>query len=650
MFSHRSSLLSLLIAQAVFNPVYADTADTELDQLVVTATRTPTPLDQNGSAVSVISAEDIAKRQFITLADALRDVPGVQTVSLGNRGSQTSVFMRGSNSNHTLVLVDGIEMNDPSAPSGGFDFANFLLDDVQSIEVVRGSQSVLYGADAIGGVIQIRTRKGDGKLKTRLKAEAGNQSTHHEALAVSGSKGDFSYAATAGFFESDGDSIATRKRLAPGSERDDDGYQNGVVSTRLGWQASDKLNFDFSARLIDTENDIDGGFDFSGNTAEDLDAFNKSRQLFIGGAIEGNFLNSRWQPTLTWQRTDVDRKNRNDRDDPFGTLDRTDYRGEKNKIGLQNDLRFWQNHLISLGGEYEKEKMHADGFSDFGGFIQTQETKAERSTRAFYIQDQIQITEALNTTLGVRYDDPDNFDSETTYRATVSYQLASESRLRAAYGTGFKAPSLYELFGFTPSNFGNAYRGNPDLKAETSKNWEIGFDQSFWQQRLQTAVTYFQSDIDDLITTLFLPTFDSTSINENEAEIEGLETEFKLAVNQQTDLSLHYTYTRSLDGDDRQLLRRPRHKAGLLAEFRPTDKFTLTGNINYTGQRMDVDAMGARIERGGYSVVNVTGQYQFSSDLRLFGRLENATDHNYEPAYGFQASGISAVMGIEITL
>ncbi|MDT8311361.1 MAG: TonB-dependent receptor, partial [Methylophaga sp.] len=222
--------------------------------------------------------------------------------------------------------------------------------------------------------------------------------------------------------------------------------------------------------------------------------------------------------------------------------------------------------------------------------------------------------------------------------------------LRAAYGTGFKAPSLFELFGFTPNNFGSAYRGNPDLKAETSRSWEIGLDQRFWNQHLKTAITYFQSDIDDLITTVFLPSTDSTSVNENAAKIEGLETEFQLSATEQLELRAHYTYTRSLDGEDRQLLRRPRHKAGFLAEYRPAEKLTLAGNIEYIGQRIDIDAVGSHIQRGGYSVVNVTGQYYFSRDLRLFGRLENATDRNYEPAFGFQANGVSAVMGIEIVL
>ncbi|AFJ03601.1 TonB-dependent receptor, putative [Methylophaga frappieri] len=646
MFIQRS-LLGLMIGSALSGMA---NANTELDQIVVTATRTPTSLDQIGSAVSVITAEDIQQRQFITLSDALKDLPGMHVVASGNRGSQTSLFIRGSNSNHTLVLVDGIEMNDPSSPNGGFDFANFLLDDVQSIEVVRGSQSVLYGSDAIGGVVHVRTKSGSGKLQARAKAEIGTHSTHHEMLAVSGSVNDFSYALTGGFFESDGDSIATRKRLAPGSDRDDDGYQNGILSTRLGWQPTDKLNFDFSARLIETENDLDGGFDFSGNTAEDPDAINKSRQLFLGGSINGNFWQGAWRPTLSWQRSDIERKNRNDRIDPFGTLDRTDYRGQKNKLGLQNDLHLLDNHLITIGGEYETEKLTADGMTDFGGFIQTQQSSEEQSTRAFYIQDQIQLSDALTTTLGLRHDDPDSFGSETTYRATLSYQLSDQTRLRGGVGSGFKTPSLYELYGFTPSNFGSAYRGNPDLKPETSDNWEIGIDQQFWNQRLSTSLTYFQNDIDDLITTVFLPSFDSTSVNENEAELEGLEAEFSLAATDTLDVDVNYTYTRSVNEDDRQLLRRPRHKAGLLLTWQPSQPLVFTGNLQYVGPRKDVDGVGARINRGGYSVVHVTGSYQVNSQWRLFGRVENATDHNFEPAYGFQAAGVTAMIGTEIKL
>ncbi|MCX4187718.1 TonB-dependent receptor plug domain-containing protein [Methylophaga sp. OBS4] len=640
-----TAISTCLLASIAFS-VQAE--QTELEQLVVTATRTPTPIHNIGSSVTVISEAEIEKKQFQTLSDALKHVPGLRVVELGGRGSQTSVFARGTNSNHTLVLVDGIEINDPSSPTGAFDFAHFLLDDVESIEVVRGSQSVLYGADAIGSVIQIRTRQGQGRLKTRAKVEAGTKSTHHETLALSGSNGDFNYSITGGLFESDGDSIATEKRLAPGSIKDDDGYNSKVVSARMGWDISSQLSSRVTARYIDSDTDIDGGFDFSGNTAEDLDAENKTRQLYLGAELAGNFFSGMWQPTLLFTHTDVERKNRNDRQDPFGTLDRSNYDGEKNKISLQNDLYFIHNNLITVGYEFEEEKMQADGFTDFGGFIQTQLTDETRQNRAVYIQDQITLTDRLNTTLGVRHDNTDDFDSETTYRITANYQLTDSSRVRAAHGTGFRAPSLYELFGFTPTNFGSAYMGNPDLDAETSENWEVGIDQSWFNHRLDSSVTIFKNDIDDLITTVFLPSFDSTSVNQNKADIHGAEAVFSLAATSQLDFNLNYTFTRTEDDNDQALLRRPKHLANFDVEYRPTNKLTLTGTLNYIGSRKDVDGVGQRVRMGSYTVVNLAANYQLNTNTRLFGRVENLADKEYEAAYGFQGTGITGIVGVEI--
>ncbi len=649
MFSRKT-----VISQAVSTCLLASLSlsshaeSTELSQMVVTATRTPTPIENIGSSVSVITRKDIETRQFQTLADALKTVPGLRVVELGGRGSQTSVFARGTNSNHTLVLVDGIEINDPSSPIGAFDFAHFLLDDVASIEVVRGSQSVLYGADAIGSVIQIRTRQGQGKLKARAKLEAGNKSTHHETLAVSGSQGNFNYSLTGGLFESDGDSIATRKRLAPGSLTDDDGYNNKVISARLGWDITPNLSSRVTARYIDSKADIDGGFDFSGNTAEDLDAENKSRQLYLGTELAGDFFSGQWQPTLLFTHTDIERKNRDDRQDPFGTLDRSNYDGEKNKISLQNDLHIVDNNLITLGYEFEEEKMKTDGFTDFGGFIQTQMTDETRQNRAVYVQDQVFFTDKLNATLGVRHDNTDDFGSETTYRVTANYRLTESSRLRAAHGTGFRAPSLFELYGFTPSNFGSAYFGNPELDPETSENWEVGLDQNWLNNQLTSSVTVFKNDIDDLITTVFLPSFDSTSVNQNKADIHGLEAALSLAATSQIDVNLNYTFTRTKDDNDQELLRRPKHQASLDVEYRPVSKLTLTATLHHIGSRKDVDGVGQRINMGGYSVVNLTADYQLSNSTRLFGRVENLTDKDYEPAYGFQAAGIIGIVGVEI--
>lgn len=641
MISHRTSLLSLLIAQAVFNPVFADDTDTELDQLVVTATRTPIAIKNTASSVSVITREEIELKQFQTLADALKGESGIRVVELGGRGSQTSVFARGSNSNHTLVLVDGIEINDPSAPSGAFDFANFLLDEVESIEIVKGSQSVLYGADAIGAVIHIRTKRGEGPLKTRAKFQAGNKSTHRESFGVSGSKDDFNYAFSAGLFESDGDSTPTKKRMPPNTKHEDDGYQNKVVSGKLGWQ-SDKVQASVFGRHIESQIDIDGFL------SEDFDAFNSGRQTYLGAELKGQFFNDAWQPTLSYTHTDITRKNRNDRQDPLGTLDRSNYAGEKDKLSLQNDLYIVENHLITIGYEFEEEEMQADGFTAFGSFIQTQMTDESRQNRALYMQDQISLTERLSATLGVRHDNTDDFDSETTYRVAGRYELTSTSQIRAAYGEGFRAPSLYELYGFTPSNFGNAYRGNENLAPETSDNWELGFDQTWNDSKIISSITLFKNDIDDLISTVFLPSFDSTSVNINEAEIHGLEADLSVELTKKLNINLNYTYTRSQNEDDQQLLRRPMQQANLALVYQPSAELRFTSSLHHVGSRKDVDGMGDRVRMGSYAIVNVTGDFKVNEHARVFARVENLTDRDYEPAWGFQGTGITGIVGIEL--
>ncbi|WP_438971839.1 TonB-dependent receptor plug domain-containing protein [Methylophaga sp.] len=643
MFSKKTFLsqtISSCLLAALSSPAYAQ--PTELEQLVVTATRTPTAIKNTGSSVSVITKEEIELKQFQTLADALKGESGLRVVELGGRGSQTSVFSRGTNSNHSLVMVDGIEINDPSSPTGAFDFGNFLLEDVESIEIVKGSQSVLYGADAIGAVIHIRTKSGQGPMKARAKLEAGNKATHHETLGISGSKENINYSLTAGLFESDGDSIPTKRRMPSGTTREDDGYQNKVVSGKLGWQG-DKVQASVFGRHIESQVDIDGFL------SEDFDAYNTSRQSYLGAELKGQFFNDNWHPTLRITHTDIERKNRNDRQNLLGTIDRSDYEGKKDKISLQNDLYFIENNLITVGYEFEEEEMQTDGFttfgSTFGDFTLSQMTDENRQNRAVYIQDQITFTGKFSATLGARHDNTDDFGSETTYRVTGRYELTASSQVRAAYSEGFRAPSLYELYGFTPSSFG-AYRGNENLDSETSKNRELGLDQSWLDGKAESSITLFQSDIKDLITTQFSGS-DSTSVNINEAEIHGLEADLNLTLTKKLDMSLNYTYTRSENEDDQQLLRRPIHQANLAIAYKPTSALRFTGSLHHVGSRKDAGDT-ARARMGSYAVVNITGDYTFSQHARVFARVENLFDRDYEPAWGYQGTGITGIVGVEL--
>jgi vitamin B12 transporter len=617
-------------------------ASTHLDQIVVTATRVPTSVKNTGSSVSVITREEIELKQFQTLSDALKSVPGLHVSESGGRGALTSVFARGTNSNHILVLVDGIEMNDPSSPTGAFNFGNFLLDDIDTIEIVRGSQSVLYGADAIGAVIHIRTKAGDGPLKARARMAAGNKSTHHETLSVSGSKDRFNYSFTGGLYESDNDSAPNKKRMPSGISRDDDGYQNKVVSGRLGWQG-DNLQASVFGRHIESETDIDGFL------SEDFDAYNSSRQTYLGAELKGQFFDGLWQPTLSFTHTDIERKNRNDRQVASDTLDRSNYDGEKEKLSFQNDFYVLENNIITVGYEFEEEDIKMSGFTDFGGgFILNQMTDKTRQNRAVYLQDQITITEKLSATLGVRYDNTDDFDSETTYRIATRYALTPSTQIRATYSEGFRAPSLYEMYGFSPNSFFSAYYGNPDLRPETSKNWELGLDQYWWDGKIQTSATVFKNDIDDLITTVYLPTFDSTSINTDDAEMRGLEADMRIELTRQLGIQLNYTYTRSQNEDDQQLLRRPVHQANVDLIYQPSADWSFTGSLHHIGSRKDVNAAGNRVRTGSYAIVNVSAAYKVNDNARLFARIENLTDRNYEPVWGYQGTGVTGIVGIEL--
>ena len=538
-------------------------------------------------------------------------------------------------------------MNDPSTPSGAFDFSNFLVEGIESIEVVRGSQSVLYGSDAIGGVIQIRTKKGQGDLNFRVKAGVGTQSTHRESAVLSGEKNNFNYSVAIGRLDTDGESIAAKKKLAPGSITEDDNYENIVFSTRLGWKGFDSLEADFTARYIETEADIDGGFDFSGNTAEDADATNDSEQLYLGFELKGLYADGVWQPILTASRSDIERQNKDERQSPFGTLVDTSFDGQKTKFALQNNLFLFENQIITIGFEHESEEMNSKGFSDFGGFIINQLTKADRDTKSTYIQDQIEVNDQLFITVGARYDDTDDFGSELTYRTTASYNATENTRLHAAYGTGFKAPSLFQLFGFTPNNFGSAYSGNPNLDAETSDSWEIGIDQLFFASDIKTSITYFETKVEDLITTQYIG-FNSTSVNRDNADMSGVESAIHFKALSNLNIDINHTYTRTKDEDNKELLRRPKHKANIEFNYEPAEHININTNVLYTGQRVDVDGFGQRVDVGGYSVVNVAAAYKLSNNVKLFARLDNLTDKYYEPAYGFQALGRAGFIGVEL--
>ena len=644
-------LVRSLVPMCLLSSALAENLPTA-EEVVVTATRIATPLSQVGSSVTVITADEIRRRQYRSLAQALRMVPGVDVVQSGGPGQQTSVFMRGASSSHTLVLMDGINISDPSSPNGAVDFSSLMLDNVERIEIVRGPQSTLYGANAIGGVINIITRKGKGPTRATLTMQLGNNTSNRQQAAVRGSKDRFDYSLGGTHYKTHANSV-TPADLRNGIAAEADHYRNNSLSTRLGYHFSDDLGFEFFGRYIDAKAQTDPEVGFG--TIEDPDARVKDREYFLRGSGDAVLLDGVWNANLSVAYTDYSRRNDNEQQSPFETLQKTQFNGDTLEISTKNDFYLVEDHVLTLGAGTKKENMDNSGFSIFGGAFRIDElSKADARTNYAYAQDQFSFGERLFGTAGLRVDDRDDFGSELTYRITGTYQLQETgTRLNGSVGTGFRAPSLFELHGFSPNNFGTAYRGNPDLDAEKSFGWELGFDQSLLSRRLEVGATYFKNDIKNLIETVFDPLFNSTSDNINKVHIDGVETFVSARLHRTLSARVDYTFTDidSSDDSDRPLLRRPRKKASATLNYQPLEPVDLYLGVDYVGKRKDVDRLtGSTIKAQDYTVFNTSLSWQLHRQFSLDLRVDNLLDKHYEPADGFEAVGRQYMAGFTATM
>ena len=629
-----TTLAAALAVQAIVAaPALAQDA-TRLEEIVVTATRLPTPIEEVASAMTVITRADIARHQYQTLDEAIAAAPGLAAVRLGPAGTQTSVFTRGTESNHTLVLLDGIEITDPSTADGAFDFSGILVDDVERIEIVRGPHSTLYGSDALGGVVNIITRRGAGPLSARASFESGTQRTFVERAGVSGSRGRLSYRFSAQHYLTNGETV-TASRLRPaGAADEDDGFENANVSARVGF-TTDLADIDLIGRFIDTEVELD-------TAPEDPNAEANTWQRFWRAQASFSLFEGTLENRLGLGYTDYNRKNTDFADSLSPAFSIATNEGDKIKLDWQGDIHAFANHVISLGLETEEDKAEsASSFSN--GFVSVTDESAR--TDAGFAQVQSRFGESLSTALAVRADNHDRFSTEVTWRASAAYRVGARgTRLTAAYGTGFKAPSLQQLFGADSFGGFGIFVGNPNLKPETSDGLDVGMDQTLLDGRLRAGLSYFEITIDDLIA--FNGTFTSL-INQDSADIYGLEGFAALALDPRLSLRADYTYTRSEDGTGLDLLRRPKHKLSLDADWRPREDLELSAGVVFTGRRTDIDSLSfARIITPSYAVARLAASTGLNENWTLFGRIDNLLDKDYQTADGFQGLGRAVLAGV----
>lgn len=615
----------------------------EDDEFVVTAARLPTALERSASRFHVITRNEIERFQYVSLADALQAVPSLSVVRNGGPGKLTSVFSRGTNANHTLVILDGIELNDPSNPDGRVDVAQLLLGNIERIEVLHGPQGTLHGSDAVGAVIHLVSRAdADQALTVEAGLEVGSFDTMSETVSARGARGALQYRLALQHQDTDGISALSEDFAAPDGRLDDDGYENLTWSGGLGWRLSPLSRLDLSARYVRSDNDLDLNV-FP--VRDDRDSRSADRQWLYSGRYTYDSADGRFSHQFGLSYNRLERRTWDD-PDPVNPDDRVrDFNtGRRFKADTQHTWYASERHTLIGGVEYERESAQLDfrSTSAFGAFDQSASETTEHT--AAFLQDRYDFSERLFGELGGRLDHYQGVGSKFTYRAAASYRIPRwDMRVRANVASGFKAPTIFQRYGSSASSFG-VFQGNPDLEPETSRGWELGVE---WGSRdsIGGSVSYFRNEIQDLI--VFTPDFLS---NENRGEVRtwGVEVSAYANVSASFSLAADYSYVRTRDRDTGEaLLRRPQHKATLQGRWMPQTRFTLSPEIVYVGQRLDTDPISfTQVRAEDYWLVRLAGSWQFAEDWRFDGRVENALDRDFEEPLGFAQPGRAYYLGV----
>ena len=621
--------LALTTGMLAAVPAFAQTAD----PVVVTATKILTPISRIGSAVAVITAAEIDAHQWRTLPDALATTPGLSLVQSGGPGGLTSVFIRGANAGHAKVLIDGIEVNDPSTPNAGFDFGQVLTADLARIEVLRGPQSSLYGSDALGGVINIVSAEGKGAAKIRASLEGGSFKTFNQTLGVSGSTAQIRYAFDFAHFRSGDTPVTPLDLLVPGEKRIGDRYDNVTAATKLGLDVSKEVSLGFVLRYTDAHLRSTGEnfSNFSDNFPDAAQTDQKTRQLFTRVEARVTLFNGVLQNVIGVGFADY-RTRIQPPDDGFGLPAATVDNGDRLKFDWQGTVKLSATQTLLLGAETLNDRL-------LGSPINASDRAA-----AGFAEWQASPLAHLSFAASVRYDSDARFGGKTTWRIAPVYTLpATKTVIRASVGTGFKAPTLNQLFVSYPEFF---FFANPNLKAETSIGYDVGVEQPLAHDRFRLGATWFHNAIRNLIDTN--ASFDSYA-NVGRATTYGIESFAAVSVSDRLSVRADYTWTVARDDIKQQdLLHRPRHKADLTATWRPNAKLTLSATALYLGTRIDGnrDFSITRLTASAYGTVNLSGSYGLGHGVTLFGRIDNALDRHYQNPTGFDRPGLGAFAGV----
>jgi len=628
---HKSIILFSSVALACLAaPSFAD----EADQIVVTATRSEQPLSQVGASVTVIDAEKIKTRQSVAVVDLLRTVPGVTFSRNGGIGTTTSVNIRGAESDQTVALIDGVKINDPSTPGGGFNFGNMLTDNIARIEVVRGSQSVLWGSQAIGGVINMITAEPGERIAANASAENGWRDSGKLVGNISGKSGPVAASVGGGYYRTDG--ISTFSEARGGKERD--GYRHYGANAKVKVTLSDAISVDLRGWYSDGKTGIDG-FAPPTFTFGDTDETARTKEFIGYAGLNVALFDGRLRNRLAYALTDTRRQNLDFTSGaPFETFNA---KGRNERFEYQGVFDIVEGWKAIFGAETEKASFRS---SSYGGPFATASARID----SVYGQlNAIPVT-GLSLAVGLRRDDHDSFGGKTTFAANGVYSPnGGNTSLRASYGEGFKTPSLYQLF----SEYGNSR-----LKPESSHGWDVGIAQKLLDGRIEAGATWFQRDTGNQIIFINCPALTGicagrpfgTYDNVTRGRAEGIELSLNLRPTDALTVETNYSWVKAqnrMTGLD--LPRRPRHSLNSAIDYQWAFGLKTGATITHVGSSFDNIANTRKL--AGYVLVDLRASYPVTKGIEIYGRIENLFDEHYETTYRYGSPGRAAFAGVRLT-
>jgi vitamin B12 transporter len=611
-------LLLSTAALAASTPALAADGDNP-DDIVVTASGIEQPRDETGQAITIIDADTIRARQTVDIVDLLATTPGVRFSRTGSTGSVAGVSLRGAETTQTLVLIDGVKVNDPSGIGDGYDFGHLLTANIDRIEILRGSNSVVHGSQAIGGVISLTTARPAEGFAANASADYGYSDTLGAKADVSGTSGRISGGIGGAYFRTDGISSA-----AVGTEKD--GYKNFAGNARLRIAFSDALSLDLRGYYIHADLDYDSFFGApadSGDVAK-LDQYTGYAGLNLA-LFDGRFTS---RAAVTWLR--------NDRDYYFvrGTPADYGYSGTNLRFEYQGVVAPTDHAKLVFGYEHERPDY------DFFGFGSTDSQKA--NIDSVYALGIVQPFAGLSLTGGVRHDDHSQFGGATTFGANANYSPNDgATSIRASYGEGFKAPSLYQLY--------DAFSGNAALRPERSKSYDFGIDQSLADGRATLSLTAFLRNTTNQIN------YDNATFtygNIDRTRAKGIEAALALRPVDALNITASYSLIDARDRsgrpgfDGNRLPRRAEQAVSLSADYDWSFGLTTGATLTLVGDSFDNAANTVRLD--GYALAGIRASFPIGEHLDLYGRVDNLFDADYATAFNYGVYGRSAYGGVRV--